>query len=74
MSTILDKQFPGDRGVRLLVLEHHDARGSFIVCIERNGARASTFSLIELKFIALAIAMAAEKIELRREQPRHNEN
>ncbi len=67
MKTILDKTFlkpvSGEDGLRVLVSEHQDSPGEYIVSLERAGMKDSVCSLDELRFVSGAIAAAASRIE-----------
>lgn len=67
MKTILDKTYlnpgTGEDGIRVLVSEHQDSPGEYIVSLERSGMNDSVCSLQELLFVSGAIAAAATRIE-----------
>lgn len=68
MKTILDKTFlhpkTGADGIRLLVSEHQDSPGEYIVSLERAGMKDSICSEDELRFVAGAIGAAATRIAM----------
>ena len=67
VKTILDKTFlkpvSGEDGIRVLVSEHQDSPGEYIISLERGGMKDAICSLDELQFVAGAIAAAATRIE-----------
>lgn len=67
VKTILDKTFlmpvSGADGIRVLVSEHQDSPGEYIVSLERGGMKDPICSLDELRFVSGAIAAAATRIE-----------
>ena len=67
MKTILDKTYlkpvSGEDGLRVMVSEHQDSPGEYIVSLERAGMKDSVRSLDELRFVSGAIATAATRIE-----------
>ena len=67
MKTILDKTYPkpvsGADGLRVMVSEHQDSPGEYIVSLERAGMNDSVCALDELRFVSGAIATAATRIE-----------
>lgn len=63
MKTILDKSNGGIGAIRVLVLEHPDAPGEYIISMARGGISESNCENVdELRFVAECLQAAADRI------------
>ena len=64
MKIILDKHFPTSDGLRVLVSEHEDSPGEYIISLERGGVSESVCTVEELLWLGGAIAAAGTRIQM----------